>query len=637
MAFDVFISYSTKDKLAADATCAALEAAGVRCWIAPRDIMPGAEWGAAIVKALDHCRVLVLIFSSNANESPQIRREVERAVSKGIPVVPVRIEDIVPTDALAYFMDSVHWLDALTPPLETHLRRLADSVNALLQINSGEFSDFEQRPSQSPILGSTDELKSSPNVAQAQPSFEPNEEDKRVTAAKSSRPRTPIDTFAGASRASYEFSQPAENAGNRPRQASNARRAVTLSVAAGFILALGGFAMYSYREWTPSWSTPVASTPGAGPLVAAKSDEPKVLPVAPSSPGAPALVEDEIFWNAIKTTGVAMQLEEFVKKYPLSPHVAEARARLEEMRKVKEQKKINDQNMVAAAPPLVQPAPPVTQPTQPSVGETSGVMPLSPERERALKPKDSFKECANCPEMVVVPAGSFAMGSPASEQERTSEEGPQHPLTVPRQLGVGRFAVTFDEWDACVADGGCNGYQPSDEDWGRGRRPVINVSWGDAKAYVAWLSKKSGKTYRLLSEAEREYVTRAGTTTPFWWGSSISTSQANYDGTKTYGSGVTGEFRHETLPVDKFQPNPWGLYQVHGNVWEWVEDCYHESYAGAPSDASAWTFEDCSSRVMRGGSWVDNPAGLRAASRGGVTPGGRSGDLSFRVGRTLTP
>ena len=110
--------------------------------------------------------------------------------------------------------------------------------------------------------------------------------------------------------------------------------------------------------------------------------------------------------------------------------------------------------------------------------------------------------------------------------------------------------MTFDEWDACVADGGCNGYQPSDEGWGRGRRPVINVSWDDAKAYVAWLSKKTGKTYRLLSEAEREYVTRAGTTTPFWWGSSISTSQANYDGTMTYGSGVTGEFRHETLPVD---------------------------------------------------------------------------------------
>jgi formylglycine-generating enzyme required for sulfatase activity len=309
----------------------------------------------------------------------------------------------------------------------------------------------------------------------------------------------------------------------------------------------------------------------------------------------------------------------------------------EEMRKAQERKKINDQKMVAAAPSLAQPAPPAPKPAQPSVVETGGVMPLSPGRERALKPKDSFKECDKCPEMIVVPAGTFAMGSPDNEQGRLSEEGPQHPVTLARQLAVGRFAVTFDEWDACAADGGCNGYKPSDEDWGRGRRPVINVSWDDAKAYVAWLSKKSGKNYRLLSEAEREYVTRAGTTTPFWWGSSISTSQANYNGTETYGGGVNGEFRQQTLPVDRFQPNPWGLYQVAGNVWDWVEDCYHDSYAGAPSDASAWTSESCSLHVMRGGSWADNAQGVRAASRVGVTSGGRSGDLGFRVGRTLTP
>jgi formylglycine-generating enzyme required for sulfatase activity len=149
-------------------------------------------------------------------------------------------------------------------------------------------------------------------------------------------------------------------------------------------------------------------------------------------------------------------------------------------------------------------------------------------------------------------------------------------VTLARPFAVGRFAVTFDEWDACAADGGCNGYKPEDKGWGRGRRPVIEVSWDDAKAYVAWLSKTTGKTYRQLSEAEREYVTRAGTTTPFWWGNSISTSQANYDGTS-----VNGEYRQQTLPVGSLQPNPWGLYHVHGNVWEWVEDCNHGSYSGA--------------------------------------------------------
>jgi hypothetical protein len=136
MAHDVFISYSHVDKAAADACCATLERAGIRCWIAPRDITPGAEWSAAIVNAIDQCRVIVVIFSSNANNSRQIRREVERAITAGVTVLPVRIENVVPTESLAYFMSTVHWLDALTPPLENHLQRLADSIKALLQVGS---------------------------------------------------------------------------------------------------------------------------------------------------------------------------------------------------------------------------------------------------------------------------------------------------------------------------------------------------------------------------------------------------------------------------------------------------------------------------------------------------------------------
>lgn len=135
MSYDAFISYSSLDKAPADATCAALEASGIRCWIAPRDIVPGVEWGEAIVLAINQCRVMILIFSANANESPQIRREVERAVSKGIPIIPLRIQDITPTHSLEYFIGTVHWLDALTPPLEAHLRRLAETVKTLLQID----------------------------------------------------------------------------------------------------------------------------------------------------------------------------------------------------------------------------------------------------------------------------------------------------------------------------------------------------------------------------------------------------------------------------------------------------------------------------------------------------------------------
>jgi formylglycine-generating enzyme required for sulfatase activity len=238
--------------------------------------------------------------------------------------------------------------------------------------------------------------------------------------------------------------------------------------------------------------------------------------------------------------------------------------------------------------------------------------------------------------MVVMPAGSFTMGSPDSEEERIEEEGPQHRVTFGKSFGVGKFAVTFEEWDACVADGGCNGYTPSDEGWGRGRRPVINVSWDDAKAYVGWLSRKTGKTYRLLNEAEREYVTRAGTTTPFWWGTSISTQQANYNGNYTYGTGPKGASRRQTVLVDSFQPNPWGLYQVHGNVWEWTEDCWHDNYFGAPSDGSAWTSGGCGDRVIRGGAWYFYPWLLRAAFLLWNSADGRENVVGFRLGRTLT-
>src|SRR5437763_1635434 len=179
--------------------------------------------------------------------------------------------------------------------------------------------------------------------------------------------------------------------------------------------------------------------------------------------------------------------------------------------------------MPAAPGPMAQTAPQLA--STPAPAASTEAAPLSPMQEKALKPKDTFKECANCPEMVVVPAGSFTRGSPTSEPGHSADEGPQHTVAIAQPFAVGRFAVTFDEWDACAADGGCNGYKPSDEGWGRGQRPVINVSWDDAKEYAAWLSRKTGRTYRLLSEAEREYVTRAGTTTPFWWGSSISASQ----------------------------------------------------------------------------------------------------------------
>jgi formylglycine-generating enzyme required for sulfatase activity len=267
----------------------------------------------------------------------------------------------------------------------------------------------------------------------------------------------------------------------------------------------------------------------------------------------------------------------------------------------------------------------------------SSSLPLSNGEESLLKPNDTFKECDDCPEMVVISTGSFTMGSPESEHVRSEDEGPEHLVTFEQTFSVGKFAVTFDDWDACVADGGCNAYWPDDHGWGRGRLPVINVSWDDANAYVRWLSRKTGKTYRLLSEAEREYVTRAGSTTPFWWGVTISPQHANYNGNNAYGDGPVGENRARTLPVDSFQSNPWGVYQVHGNVNEWTQDCWHYDYVGAPSDGSPWISGDCEFRVSRGGSWYSFPASLRAARRNRDLTELRSIFIGFRVARTLTP
>jgi formylglycine-generating enzyme required for sulfatase activity len=259
---------------------------------------------------------------------------------------------------------------------------------------------------------------------------------------------------------------------------------------------------------------------------------------------------------------------------------------------------------------------------------TLKVFPLSLDKERALKPKDTFKECSNCPEMIVVPAGSFTMGS----RDRWHDaEGPRHTVTFAQQFAVGQFEVTVDEWDDCADDGGCGRYKPSDEGWGRGRRPVMKVTWDEANAYVAWLSKRTGKTYRLLTEAEYEYATRAGTQTRYPWGNDIDKNNAI-----CHGCGGQWDNK-QTAPVGSFDANGFGLYGMVGNVWAWTEDCYHDNYQGAPVDGKAWTSGDCAKRVVRGGSWKDGPVFLRSASRVGTSTDVRIDDLGFRVGRTFLP
>ena len=240
------------------------------------------------------------------------------------------------------------------------------------------------------------------------------------------------------------------------------------------------------------------------------------------------------------------------------------------------------------------------------------------------RPGRGFRDCDTCPRMVVIPAGRFQMGSPASEEGRDDDEGPRHEVTL-RSFAMGVTEVTFDEWDACLRGGGCRGYRPDDEGWGRGSRPVISISWEDAQAYVRWLSERAGAAYRLPSESEWEYAARAGTETPFHTGATISANQANYG--INHGEGTT--------PTGTFAPNAFGLYDVHGNVQEWVEDCWR-AFDFGPSDGTAWTSGgDCGRRVWRGGSWIDDPRYLRSATRDRYSTAERSVFAGFRVARTL--
>ena len=288
------------------------------------------------------------------------------------------------------------------------------------------------------------------------------------------------------------------------------------------------------------------------------------------------------------------------------------------------------------------------------------------QRREALRPGRVFRDCEACPEMVVVPAGSFVMGSPASEEGRFDNEGPQHRVTISRPLAVGRYEVTRGEFARFVSatgrstGGSCwakengeweeragfgwrsPGYRQTDRD------PAVCVNWDDARAYARWLSRETGQGYRLLSESEWEYAVRAGTRSSRWWGDGEAGQCAHANGVDrdlkrrysdwrwTVASCSDGHVH--TAPAGSFSANGFGLHDMSGNVWEWVEDCWHDSYAGAPSDGRAWTTGgNCSRRVIRGGSWIIGSRDLRSAIRYRYDTGNRIYDSGFRVARTLAP
>lgn len=237
-------------------------------------------------------------------------------------------------------------------------------------------------------------------------------------------------------------------------------------------------------------------------------------------------------------------------------------------------------------------------------------------------PGEDFRDCPDCPEMIVVPTGEFEMGGKANPFE-----GPAHRVTISRPFAIARRETSFAEWDACVSDGKCK-HVPNDHGWGRGEQPVIDVSWLDAKEFALWLTQKTSRNYRLPSEAEWEYAARAGTTSLFWWGREAGKTNANC-------SNCADTPLQRTMRTGTFSPNKFGLYDTAGNAYEWVEDCWNDTYIGAPKEGFAWTSGDCRQRVIRGGSFSNKSDMATSAARFRYDLDVRYISNGFRVVRDL--
>jgi formylglycine-generating enzyme required for sulfatase activity/uncharacterized caspase-like protein len=291
-----------------------------------------------------------------------------------------------------------------------------------------------------------------------------------------------------------------------------------------------------------------------------------------------------------------------------------------------------------ANPPAGSPSPPVPAARPPTAAVAVG----PPPQVAANDPGgEIFKECDECPDMVVVPAGKSMLGSPSGESGRQTFEAAPHLVEIAKPFAVGRYAVTFAQWDACYAEGACGHRRLGDLDFGRGKRPAIFATWADAQLYVEWLKRKTGKPYRLLSEAEWEYSARGCKSlkcayAPFWFGA-IKPELAVYDTRRSYDGSPKANPGLKTLPVDSGPPNPFGLYNMLGNVRQWTQDCWNPAPSAVASNGAPVLSGDCTARTTRGGSWADDPAKLRAAARDYESVDEGSERIGFRVARELEP
>ncbi len=534
----MFISHSSEDAETALALVADFENRNITCWVAPRDIPMGSSYHEEIVHAIENSRAVLLLFSSSANKSAHVLREVELAEQGRKPILPLRIDVSDPAGGLKYMLANKQWVER-----KALGNRLVETIEQLLA-------------GARPIRTGVDE-------ARARPAPEP------------------------------------------PKKKSAVSPALIAAIVA--VLLLGGGVAAWHGDWFGIEAARIAKLK--------QQDEEKRQAAQRAEELKKQKEEEERRQQA--------QKEEEERKRQQAIKDEEERKRQAEKDEEERQRKAA---IKPASLPLGAPSDITIQKTAPTVGD-------------AVPGKTFFQECDICPVMSVVPAGSNLIGSPAHESGRSANEGPQQPVVFRVPLAVGRSEIAFEEYIACVNEGGCPAGLPNDYGWGYGKQPAMNVSWNDAKAYVAWLSRKTGGKYRLLSEAEWEYAARGCAkvceSLPFWFGIEISRDKVNYDSRVAYLGSPRASKRERTVPIDTSQPNPFGLLQVHGNVREWVEDCWEESLAGLPQDGLPRTGGDCSRRVVRSGSYDDEPKDVRAAKRAWQMSGDRRSQTGFRVAREL--
>ncbi len=384
-------------------------------------------------------------------------------------------------------------------------------------------------------------------------------------------------------------------------------------------------------------TAPAASAP-ASPIPAPATPVP--APAEPVQPQEdPGLRAEREAYEAAKESDTIDGWKAFKKAFPSSALVTTADIRIAALQPKPVQKPETVPETTPEPPQQQLQKPAVLPRPEPEVAERPVPRRVEPSAEPGVAPKvlaGGFRDCPGCPEMVKIPGGPLEMGDVAGTGE--ADEKPLRQLTI-GSIYAGRYEVTFDEWAACVAGGGCAG-TPRDAGWGRGRRPVINVSWVDAQRYVAWLSSASGKHYRLPTEAEFEYLMRAGSRSTYPWGedgtqacqyANVADRQAKKQN-PDWNTFPCDDGEALTAPVGSYRANAFGLFDVAGNVWEWTQDCY-QSYRQAPADGSAFDPPNCSRRVIRGGSWSDATRNLRSADRTASSPSATLKIVGFRVVR----